>query len=189
MPPVAHGQHCQQVHPAPAVDTRQQGSNIVPRHELPVCRRQALLCAVGLEVQDRCDASVADGMINRGESRKDSTIISGVDQDGQLRYNGRKELDAIEALQADVIDPSDDQSTAAVLDKVSGAGLIRAHQQQARIQFLAAIVEQMVVDNKRSRDTEAAVMNMRLLAMRDGRAAGGAVVAGAADDLRTWRQP
>ena len=119
----------------------------------------------------------------------DSTIISGVDQDGQLRYNGRKELDAIEALQADVIDPSDDQSTAAVLDKVSGAGLIRAHQQQARIQFLAAIVEQMVVDNKRSRDTEVAVMNMRLLAMRDGRAAGGAVVAGAAEDLRTWRQP
>ena len=92
----------------------------------------------------------------------DSTIVSGTDQDGQLRYNGRKELDAIEALQADVIDPSDDQSTAAVLDKVSGAGLIRARQQQARIQFLAAIVEQMVVDNKRSRDTEAAVMNMRL---------------------------
>ena len=119
----------------------------------------------------------------------DSTIISGVDQDGQLRYNGRKELDAIEALQADVIDSSDDQSTAAVLDKVSGAGLIRAHQQQARIQFLAAIVEQMVVDNKRSRDTEAAAMNMRLLAMRDGRAAGAAIVAGAGDDLRTWRQP
>ena len=38
----------------------------------------------------------------------DSTIISGTDQDGQLRYNGRRELDAIEALQADVIDPSDD---------------------------------------------------------------------------------
>src|SRR4051812_10360800 len=119
----------------------------------------------------------------------DSTIISGTDQDGQLRYNGRKELDAIEALQADVIDPSDDQSTAAVLDKISGAGLIRARQQQARLQFLAAIVEQMAVDNKRSRDTEAALMNMRLEALRDGRAAGSAVVAGAADDLRTWRQP
>jgi len=119
----------------------------------------------------------------------DSTIVSGTDQDGQLRYNGRKELDAIQALQEDVIDPSDDQSTAAVLDKVSGASLIRARQQQARLQFLAAIVEQLVVDNKRTRDTEAAVMNMRLEALRDGRAVAGAVIAGAGDDLRTWRQP
>jgi hypothetical protein len=30
---------------------------------------------------------------------------------------------------------------------------------------------------------------MRLEALRDGRAAGTAVIAGTADDLRTWRQP
>ncbi len=119
----------------------------------------------------------------------DSTIISGTDQDGQLRYNGRKEQEAIDALQANVIDPSDDQSTAAVLDKLSGASLIRTRQQQARMQFLASIVEQMLVDNKRSRDTEAALMNMRLGALRDGRVAGAAIIAGAADDLRGWRQP
>lgn len=119
----------------------------------------------------------------------DSTIVIGTDQTGQLRYNGRKEQEAIDALEADGINASTGQSTAAVLDKMSGASLIRARQQQARLQFISAVIEQLVVDNKRSRDTEAAAMNMRLGALRDGRAAGHALLAGAADDLRTWRQP
>jgi hypothetical protein len=32
-------------------------------------------------------------------------------------------------------------------------------------------------------------MNMRIGALRDGRAAGRSVIHGAAQDLRTWRQP
>ena len=52
---------------------------------------------------------------------------------GLLRYNGRSELAAIEALEGHVIDPSQTQSTTAVLDKISGAALIGARQQQARI--------------------------------------------------------
>jgi len=119
----------------------------------------------------------------------DSTIIAGTDQTGQLRYNGRRELDAITALEADVIDPNPSQSATAVLDKISGAGLIRARQQQARLQFLTGIVEQLLIDNKRSRDTETAVMNMQLNRLRDGRAANTALLAGAGDALRTWKQP
>lgn len=119
----------------------------------------------------------------------DSTIIAGTDQTGQLRYNGRRELDAITALEADVIDPSPSQSATAVLEKISGAGLIRARQQQARLQFLTGIVEQLLIDNKRSRDTETAVMNMQLNRLRDGRAANTALLAGAGDALRTWKQP
>lgn len=119
----------------------------------------------------------------------DSTIIAGTDQTGQLRYNGRRELDAITALEADVVDPSPSQSATAVLEKISGAGLIRARQQQARLQFLTGIVEQLLIDNKRSRDTEAAVMNMQLGRLRDARAANTALLAGAGDDLRTWKQP
>jgi hypothetical protein len=45
------------------------------------------------------------------------------------------------------------------------------------------------VRGKRLRDSEAAAMNMRLGSLRDGRAAGSSVIRGAADDLRTWRQP
>ena len=98
-------------------------------------------------------------------------------------------LTTIIALEADVIDPSPSQSATAVLDKISGAGLIRARQQQARLQFLTGIVEQLLIDNKRSRDTETAVMNMQLNRLRDGRAANTALLAGAGDALRTWKQP
>ena len=119
----------------------------------------------------------------------DSTIIASTDQTGQLRYNGRKELAAIEALESDTLDPSFTQGTTAVLDKISGASLIRARQQQARIQFMAGIVEQLLVDNKRDRDTEAAAMNMQLERLTYGRAAGTSLVAGAANDLRSWKQP
>lgn len=119
----------------------------------------------------------------------DSSIIAATDQTGQLRYNGRKELAAIEALETDTLDPSLTQGSTAVLDKISGAGLIRARQQQARIQFMTGIVEQLLVDNKRARDTEAAAMNMQLEQLRYGRTAGASLVAGAAYDLRSWKQP
>ena len=36
----------------------------------------------------------------------DSTMIAGTDQTGLLRYNGRQELAAIDALEGDTLDPS-----------------------------------------------------------------------------------
>jgi hypothetical protein len=119
----------------------------------------------------------------------DSTLIASTDQAGLLRYNGRKETAAIEALETDALDPSLTQGTTAVLEKISGAGLIRARQQQARIQFLTGIVEQLLVDNKRSRDTETAAMNMQIERLLYGRTAGANLIAGAAGDLRGWIQP
>ena len=119
----------------------------------------------------------------------DSSIIVGTNQTGQLRYNGGNELSAIVALERDTIDSSSDKSTTAVLDKISGAGLIRARQQQARIQFMAAITEQLLVDNKRTRDTDAAAMNMQLERLRWGAAASASLARGSADALRSWRQP
>jgi len=50
-------------------------------------------------------------------------------------------------------------------------------------------VEQLLIEGKRARDSEAAAMNMRLVTWRDGRAANDAFVAGSAAALRTWRQP
>jgi hypothetical protein len=119
----------------------------------------------------------------------DSTIIAGTDQNGRLRSSGKREMRAIDALERDVVDPSHTQSATAVLDKISGAVLIETRQKQARLQFLTGIVEQLLIDNKRSRDTEAAVMNMQLNRLRDGRAANTALLAGAGDALRTWKQP
>lgn len=120
----------------------------------------------------------------------DAAEIAGINDTGSLRLNGRKqELPAIDALEAQVIDPDSEQSSTAVLDKISGAVLIGARQRQARSQLLTAFVEQLLVDSKRERDVDATAMNMQLVTWRDGRAANAAFVAGTGDALRTWRQP
>jgi hypothetical protein len=119
----------------------------------------------------------------------DAADIAATHDTGQLRYNGRRELGAIDGLERHVTNDSLEQSTTAVLDKISGAGLIGARQRQARIQLLDGMVEQLLVESKRARDTETAAMNMQLIAWRDGAAVNHAFVAGAGDALRTWRQP
>jgi len=120
----------------------------------------------------------------------DAAAIAATHGTGQLRWLGRKnELPAIDALERDVIDPSSEQSTTAVLDKISGAALIGARQRQARIQLLVGMVEQLLVDSKRARDTDTAALAMQIVKWRDGRAASEAFVAGSGDALRTWRQP
>ena len=118
----------------------------------------------------------------------DAAGMAATNETGQLRYNGRRELAAIDALETDVVDPSQEQSTAAVLDKLSGAVLIGGRQRQARAQLLAGVLEQLLVDSKRSRDSEATTLNMQIVQWRDGRAANDAFVAGTGDALRTWRQ-
>lgn len=119
----------------------------------------------------------------------EAVAIAGTHDSGQLRLNGRQESVAIESLQRDVTNDSLEQSTTAVLDKISGASLIAARQRQARLQLMSALVEQLLVDSKRARNTDAAAMDMQLVVWRNGAAANRAFVAGAADALSTWRQP
>jgi hypothetical protein len=120
----------------------------------------------------------------------DATTIAATHDTGQLRFNGRKqELRAIDALEAHVIDPSNEQSATAVLDKISGAVLLGARQRQARVQLLAGVVEQLLVDSKRARDAEATAVNTQLVTWRDAHHANKAFVVGSGDALRTWRQP
>jgi hypothetical protein len=120
----------------------------------------------------------------------DSSAIAATHQIGTLRYNGRREITAIRALESHVVDGSEEQSATAVLDKISGAVLIGTRQKQARLQFLAALVEQLLIDNKRARDTEAAMLNMRLGHLRASDDEGGhGLLTGSASALRAWRQP
>ena len=77
----------------------------------------------------------------------------------------------------------------AVLDKVAAGELLARRQDMATNQLMSHALEQLLARSKRMRDTEAATMNMRLLGLRDGRAAGTNLISGAANDLRTWRQP
>ena len=119
----------------------------------------------------------------------DAAAIASTHDSGRIRFNGRREQVAIDALEAHVTDPSLEQSATAVLDKISGATLIGARQRQARIELLAGVVEQLLVEGKRARDAEAAAMNMQLATWRDARVVNEAFARGTGDALRTWRQP
>jgi hypothetical protein len=72
---------------------------------------------------------------------------------------------------------------------VAAGSLIARRQDMAANQLLSHALEQMLARSKRLRDSEAVAMNMRIGALRSGRAASTSIVRGAADDLRTWRQP
>jgi len=119
----------------------------------------------------------------------DAVAISATNDNGRLRYNGRREQAAIGVLERQVIDPSNEQSATAVLDKISGAALVGARQRQARTQFLMDIVEQLLVDTKRARDADTTALNMQIVTWRDSKAANDAFVAGTGEALTTWRQP
>jgi hypothetical protein len=93
-------------------------------------------------------------------------------------------------LESDVLNPgSSFHQMTAILDKISAGELLARRHDTAANQLLSHTLEQLLARSKRLRDTEAATMNMRLIGMRDGRAAGTALIAGAAADLRSWRQP
>lgn len=152
----------------------------VARERLPAADALAGLSPAARSVMEQALATL---------DAADSANIIATHQAGMLRAHGRSEQRAIDTLESDVIDPSDAQSTTAVLDKISAAGLLETQQKQARLQYLTAIVEQLLIDNKRARDTEASVLNMRLRQLQRTRDEDAGFVAGASDDLRNWSQP
>lgn len=94
------------------------------------------------------------------------------------------------SLQDDVLNPASRyHELTAILDKVAAGELLARRQDNAANQLLSHVLEQLLVRGKRLRDTEAAVMNMRLGSLRDGRQGGANLISGAAVDLRSWRQP
>jgi hypothetical protein len=118
----------------------------------------------------------------------DAVSVSTINDEGRLRFAGRAELSAIDALEGDVVDGSLEQSATAVLDKISGAELLGARQKQARTSLLVALVEQLAVDTKRERDTYAAALNMQLAQWANS-ASRDVASSPTGDALRTWRQP
>ena len=120
----------------------------------------------------------------------DSAAMLGGHQVALVRgYSGQLQQ-AINALEGDVLNRSSGyRDMTAVLDKIAGGALIARLQDTAANQLLSHTLEQLLVRSKRLRDAEAATMNMRLGGLQYGQAAGASIVRGAADDLRSWRQP
>ena len=120
----------------------------------------------------------------------DSVAQIGAHQVALVRNYFSKLQDATQELENDVVSSqSGTHELTAVLDKIAAGELLARRQDTASNQLLSHALEQLLVRSKRMRDTEAATMNMRLLGLRDGRAAGTSLVDGAANDLRNWRQP
>lgn len=120
----------------------------------------------------------------------DSVAMMGAHQVALLRnYHGLLQQ-AVESLQADVLNGSPDyHQLTAVLDKISAGELLARRQDMAANQLLSHALEQLLARNKRERDTEADTINMQLTSWREGRAVNDAFAAGVGDALRTWRQP
>ena len=97
---------------------------------------------------------------------------------------------AVQALEGDVLSGlASHHEMTAILDKIAAGELLGRRQDMASNQLLSHALEQLLARSKRLRDTEATTMNMQLATWRDARRANEAMVAGAADALRTWRQP
>lgn len=120
----------------------------------------------------------------------DSVATMGGHQVGLMRgYHGQLQQ-AVQSLEGDVLSGLlRYHEMTAILDKIAAGELLGRRQDMAANQLLSHALEQLLARGKRLRDTEATTMNMQLVTWRDGRQANDAMVDGAAEALRSWRQP
>lgn len=120
----------------------------------------------------------------------DSIAQRGAHQVALVRGYGGQLQEIVQILESDILNPQASyHQLTTVLDKVAAGELVGRRQDTATNQLLSHALEQLLAQSKRRRDTEVAAMNMRLVAMQEGRALGRSYIAGSAEALRTWRQP
>jgi len=120
----------------------------------------------------------------------DSVAAMGINQSGVVRANGNELLQTLQSMQADAFTPvSDYQTQTALLDKINGASVLSLQETEQANQFLSDAIEQLVVANKRQRDTEAAVMNATINQWRYGALYGQSLFSRTASDVDSWRLP
>lgn len=120
----------------------------------------------------------------------DSVATMGGHQVGALRQYADVLREVIEALQSDTLNPLDRfHEMTAILDKIAAGEVTARRQDTATNQLLSHVLEQRIVEQKRERDTEAAMMNMRLERLLDDGAYNRTLYSGTSDALNNWRQP
>jgi len=120
----------------------------------------------------------------------DSIAQRGAHQVALVRGYGGRLQEIVQILESDILNPQASyHQLTTVLDKVAAGELVGRRQDTATNQLLSHALEQLLAQSKRRRDTEVAAMNMRLVAMQEGRALSRSYIAGSAEALRTWRQP
>jgi hypothetical protein len=120
----------------------------------------------------------------------DSVAALGVDGAGKTRAHAAIVLNAIRALETDTLSLHPDyHSPVALLDKLTGAAVLGLRLQERSGQLSAHALEQLLVENKRKRETEAALMNARIHQWQHGAAYAAALTQHTAQRLDGWRQP
>jgi hypothetical protein len=120
----------------------------------------------------------------------DRVARTAVHQAGVVRTNGPFVLQTIQALEDDAVSGDDRFHTqAALLNKINGASVLGLRIAAETHQSLLGVVEQLVVSNKRQRDSEAKLMDAQLYQWQYGRPYGDDLVSRTAAALDGWRQP
>ncbi len=120
----------------------------------------------------------------------DSVNMTGIDQLGRLRDNGTLMMTAIANMESDAAAGADQFHThTALLNKINGAGVLGLRINETASQLQLHILEQLLVQNKRSRDAETQAMDAHLFQWRYGAAYGRDLFSRTANNLDQWRQP
>lgn len=118
----------------------------------------------------------------------DSMNRLAVDQTGQARGDGPLTLQAIRNVEHDIDNPADGfHSQTALLEKINAAEALALRVGEQANQFELSTLEQQLVESKRKRDTEAAVMNAGIYQWRYGQTYGQDLFHNTASELDAWR--
>ena len=118
----------------------------------------------------------------------DSITQLAVDQTGQARADGPLTLQAIRNVEHDIDNPGDDfHSQTALLEKINAAFAIGLRLEEQTNQFQLSALEQSLLESKRKRDTEAALMNASIRQWRYGQAYGADLFSRTAANIDNWR--
>ena len=118
----------------------------------------------------------------------DSIAARGVDQAGTVRANGRLILQTIQLMDTDASALDDSYHTqTALLNKINTASVLGLRIGAQSNQFLMDTLEQLHVDNKRKRDTEAKAMDATINQWRYGLVYGTDLFRNTAANLDSWR--
>ncbi|ODS56049.1 MAG: hypothetical protein ABS36_06345 [Acidobacteria bacterium SCN 69-37] len=118
----------------------------------------------------------------------DSASALAVDQMGRLRTEGAKNLLVAATMERDAASTNDDlQTQTSVLNKINAAAVLQLRMQDHMQQSLMSTLEQLLVANRRQRDSEAALLNATLHQWQYGRDYGADLFRNTAAALDGWR--
>jgi hypothetical protein len=120
----------------------------------------------------------------------DSVAKAAINQVGVTRTNGPFALSTIQNMEDDAVATSDDFHTqVALLDKINGATMLSLRLSETATQLELHILEQFLVQNKRTRNAEAEMMDAHVFQWRYGATYGRDLFSRTAAALDSWRQP